>query len=101
MFWNTDLRAYYLAETVVESRWDATKEIAGRDMLIAAAGLHYFLILTAINFLLITDGTLLHTVVDRLSTAMFTAMIVSALTIYYSYRESVPVIQWTTSYERR
>ncbi|MBL0347538.1 hypothetical protein [Candidatus Villigracilis affinis] len=86
---------------VVKNRWDATKTIAGRDILISFVGLVLFFILTSANIFLTKDGTILHTIVDRLSTAMFTAMIVSVLTVYYAYRSVVPVIQWTASYENK
>lgn len=85
---------------VVESKWSATKQIAGRDVLIAIAGLVFFVTLTVINAFT-PNGTVWHTVIDRLSTAMFTAMIVSALSIYHTYRNAVPVIQWTASYDER
>lgn len=85
---------------VVENKWSVTKQIAGRDILIAIAGLVFFVTLTVINSFTPAE-TVWHTVIDRLSTAMFTAMIVSALSIYHAYRNAVPVIQWTASYDEK
>lgn len=103
---NIDIFEHGLEEStisgkIMKNRWSATRKVAGRDILISVLGLIFFAILTALNILAIPDGTLLHTIVDRLSTAMFTAMVVSSLTVYYTYREAVPVIQWTTSYQGR
>ena len=91
-----------ISGTVIYSRWKTALAMSGRDVLIATAGLLFFIALTGINYnnLVGTETEFLYTVVDRLSTAMFTAMIVSLITVVYTFRELVPVIKWTTSYER-
>ncbi|HCR72043.1 MAG TPA: hypothetical protein DIW23_11410 [Anaerolineae bacterium] len=100
---NIDIFEHGLEESTisgknVKSRWNATRKVAGRDILISVLGLIFFVILTVLNILFIPEETISHTIFDRLSTAMFTAMIVSSLNVYYTYRVSVPIIQWTASY---
>jgi hypothetical protein len=90
-----------ISGTVVESRWEVTKRIAGRDFLIAVSGLLLFIILTGMAIFDVVPAGKVHDLLDRLSTAMFTATIVSGLTVYYAYRRLTPVIQWSTDYERR
>lgn len=90
-----------ISGTVVKNRWRTARKLAGRDILITLIGLFLFVVLFgAIASGLVSDPTL-RLLFDRLSTAMFTATVVSAISVYYIWREVTPVIQWTSSYDAK
>lgn len=85
---------------VVGNRWKASRRLAARDYFITAVGLVLFIIsIIVIIAQWIPDG-IFKAIVDRLSTALFTATVVSGITVYYTYRQLTPVIQWTATYEK-
>jgi hypothetical protein len=83
---------------VVENRWKVSRRLAARDYLITAVGLALFVVFTFVAH--ITPDGIIKTITDRLSTALFTATVVSGITVYYTFRQLTPVIQWTATYEK-
>lgn len=86
---------------IVQSRWRTTRSLAGRDVLITVTGLVLFFLLTALTISQIIPEGNARVLVERLSTAMFTATVVSGLSVYYTYRNIVPIVQWTATYEKK
>jgi len=89
-----------ISGTVIHSRWRTTRRMAGRDYLITIVGLILFILLTSmLVFEVVPPAGTMHNLIDRLSTAMFTATIVSGISVYYTYRQLVPTIKWTATYD--